>query len=90
MITEKDILDAIEGMRKFSVSHPPRRIELTPEQFEALRKLPVKTIRMDAANRIFSIPFVVKDDLVPEHLFGTDCRPAFIDEDYSAETKEAF
>ena len=88
MITEQDILNAMKEMRKHPT--PPSKIQLTPEQFETLRKLPVKSIPVDAANQIFAVTIVVKDELVPEHLFGTDCRPVFIDEDYSAETKEAF
>lgn len=82
MITEQDILNAIEEMRRHPI--PPSKIQLTPEQFEALRKLPVKSIPMDAANQIFAVPIVVKGELAPEHLFGTNCRPAFIDEEYDA------
>lgn len=59
MTLEEEIRAAIEFMRKRPVPTPS--IELTPEQFEALRKLPVKTIPMDAANQIFCIPFTVKD-----------------------------
>ena len=85
MITEKDILNAIESIRRKKISPPPERmLLLTPEQLDALRKLPVKTIPMNEGDRIFGVPFAVMNDMVPEHLFGDECRPAFIDEDYDA------
>lgn len=42
MITEQEILDAIESLRRRGIPPPERRLSLTPAEFEALRKLPVQ------------------------------------------------
>jgi len=63
MITEKDVRDAIQKMS--DARAPVRRIEMSPEDYEAFRQRTVKTLPMSEANQIFAIPVKVKPEVPP-------------------------